>query len=412
MTINELIVKMRLDYSQFTQGLKTADSQVAKFTSGSIARLGAVIAGAFSAGAIIHFGRRTMEYADKMRDMADALAVNVELLQKWAAAARMAGADEEKLYNTLDKIRAARQEALEKPEGPQAEAFAKLGFGREQLSTMPLQNLVAKMAENARNWTSAQIAAFEELGGKGARAMVAAMMQGLETSAPVMREKTIDARADVNDEFEILANVLRVEIAPAIITVLHAFTALHDQIKRITAFWAGLVEGVKSVHKIAEQRSEQYMQEMDKAGGVSRFVVRNFPHIMYATGYLSEVFGDKSPVWQFANHALEQQNEEINKREESLENIRKAMSDWRARREKAPPEIPQPKEKIEIPKLKEPKAPHADALIAVGNFLGAHRSIIESIGNETNNILKRIDNKLGRIVSQPTKMQFTIEVPE
>ena len=59
--------------------------------SGSMKKLGGIIAGAFAVGSIIAFGKHTLELADTIGKVADSIGVSTEFLQKFQFAAQQSG---------------------------------------------------------------------------------------------------------------------------------------------------------------------------------------------------------------------------------------------------------------------------------------------------------------------------------
>lgn len=114
--------RLGLDGSGFFSTLSQARGAVNSF--------GGMLAGAFSVGAITAFSKGIVDLAGKLKDVSDALGINVEFLQRFVNSAKLSGGSIEDVQKFLGEANSARQAALDNPSGKEAGAFAKLGIGQ------------------------------------------------------------------------------------------------------------------------------------------------------------------------------------------------------------------------------------------------------------------------------------------
>ena len=72
--------------------------------SGSMKKLGAVIAGAFAVGSIVAFGKNALELADTIGKVADSVGVSTEFLQRFQFAAQQSGLTTEEFNKGLQNF--------------------------------------------------------------------------------------------------------------------------------------------------------------------------------------------------------------------------------------------------------------------------------------------------------------------
>jgi len=202
------------------------------------------------------------------------------------------------------------------------------------------------------------------IGGKSAKKLLAAFSQGIDSTGPIIPEDIIDQLDDLGDAFYIFEQGAMKDLAPAIVGVANFFKDLADGIRLFAVTVGGAIGGA---------------------------------------------FSGKGAT----QSALEAQNElanEILAREKRASDLRATLKANRRQRESSPPgfDITPKTDAVKA----DPKAARAtDALVSVGNFLGAGRSSIDTIAKETNAILKLHTSLLRQVVSNTGKSGLGINVP-
>lgn len=344
----DLRVFLKLDGSGFTQGLRGARQAVNRFGDQTFGGLKSQIAAAFTAGAVLQLSRKTIDFAGHMRDLSDRLGVNVEWLQRMNNAAGQAGASMDDLANFMGKVGESRQAAFANPNGPQAQAFGRMGISRGDIAGLNQQDFFGRITKAFANGASLQLENdVVEIGGKSAKKLLAAFSQGLEASGPVMPEGLIDELDNLGDAMFLLNQELMVNVAP----------------------------GIKGFIRIINS----FVSEFGKA---FRFL-----------GALSIGFGTHFSIneaWRAAQDAVVEADVDEQTRNDAAAIALRQRRANRRTRELSPPMFDaaqvknDPAFKAAVSKSSSP----SDSLVSVGNFLGASRSTMESIATETNRILK------------------------
>lgn len=107
MSLFRLVAKLGIDSTEFSAGLKQAESGM----QASMASIGKYIAGAFSIAAITAFSLRVAKVAGDIGDLADQLGITTEEVQKLQRAADHSGVSFDKYASTLGKIRKLKSDA-------------------------------------------------------------------------------------------------------------------------------------------------------------------------------------------------------------------------------------------------------------------------------------------------------------
>lgn len=384
----DLRVFLKLDGSGFQQGLTQAKAAVGRFSDQALGGLKSQLAAAFTAGALIEFSRRTIEFAGNMRDLSDRLGVNVEWLQKMNYAAGKAGASAEDLAKFLGEVARSREAALANPKGPEAAAYGRLGMGAADIKNLPQQQFVEKLIAAFAGGVSVQSENdLRDVGGKAASKLIGAFIEGIDGAGPIIPEDLIDQLDNLGDSFFELKLALMSDVAPAITWVAEKFTWFTNQVKQAGTFlgafsgvfgaWLDFMKGKISLNEMGaaviairdETRRQVVSQDADQQDAMDRAQIAR-------------------------NEARER----------------------RRQREKSPPKYAAPEikpEEIKAAEAAKPRIP-SDSLVSVGNFLGG-TSGLDRIVNATleqNNILRQQTLILNQIVAAVRAFQTgSIVVP-
>jgi len=212
MAIFSLIAKLGLDGTNFESGLKRSQSMakgIGKEVTGTLAAM-------FAVDKIAQFGLSIIDAAGQINDLSTRLGVSAEFLQEMQFAAKQSGASIEDVAGAVEKLSVARMKALS---GDQKtiENFQKMGVSMDSIRRLGSEDLFKALGEPFAAGIDPQklIAPFKELAGRGAGALIPAMVQGLTESAQQARDlgividtEVIDALDDVADRMDTLKAVL------------------------------------------------------------------------------------------------------------------------------------------------------------------------------------------------------------
>ena len=180
-----LLAKLGLDSSSFESGAKRAESLSRKFGK----EMTGALATAFSVEKVVEFGLEAVSAAGKLSDLSERTGVSAKFLQEMKFAAEQTGASLEDVTASVEKLSVARAQALAGSE-TKMDAFKLLGISAEDLKTLKSEDLFTKIGETIRNAPNPQnlLAPFREIAGKGAGALIPAMIEGLQETAQKARE--------------------------------------------------------------------------------------------------------------------------------------------------------------------------------------------------------------------------------
>jgi hypothetical protein len=349
-----LVAELGGDGAGFQNMMARANMTAKQFGSQAIAPLKNLIAGAFTVGAISALSRKTIEFASHLRDVSDALRVNVEWFQKRANAAKLAGGTEDDLAKFIDTMSKSRSAAVQKPGGVEAKTFERLGFTGAEiqgLNTMEFfDKLVAAFGAGATAQTAVDV---EAVGGRTARHLLAAFGNQFQSDAAVMSEQMIDALDDIGDEFTILGNLLLIEFAPAIIA---AANAVRKALSILPQFGGGISAG----HEAAK-------------AGAAEDLKRGLP----LASRMANVFEN---FWKGFQHGVVSEEADQKDAEDQMQRSKAKARELRKRRELSPPGF----EPLDLEREKTVKraALPTDALVGIGNFLGRNPALVNNIAGQ------------------------------
>ena len=180
-----LLAKLGLDSSSFESGAKRAESISKKFGK----EMTGALATAFSVEKVVQFGLEAVSAAGKLSDLSDRVGVSAGFLQEMQFAAEQTGASLEDVTASIEKLSVARAQALAGSE-TKMNAFNLLGISVDDLKTLRSEDLFTKIGDTIKNAPNPQnlLAPFREIAGKGAGALIPAMIEGLQDTAQKARE--------------------------------------------------------------------------------------------------------------------------------------------------------------------------------------------------------------------------------
>lgn len=355
----KLVAELGGDGSGYDAMMRRANATKDKFAS-AFSGLKNVVAGAFTVGAITNLSRRTIEFASHLRDVSDALRVNVEWFQKRANAAKLTGGSEDDLFKLLDQLNKSRSAAVQQPGGAEAQTFGRLGFSGAEISGLNPMAFFDKLVKAYGDGANAQTAVdVEKVGGRSARNLLAAFGNQFQSDAAVMSEEMVDALDDIGDEFTILGNQLLIEFAPVIKTVAEAVAWALGKMKVGLSGWQGFWNGYL-------EKATQQVRQDGKTGWA---------------GYFANVAEGLEEGWKqmLGEAAAESANQGTLASQTDAAKAR--ARELRRRRENSTPGF----EPLELDADKSParrSAPASDSLVGIGNFLGRNPSLVNSVANQ------------------------------
>lgn len=211
MAIFSLLAKLGLDGTAFETGLKKSQSMakgVGKEITGTFAAM-------FAIDKIAQFGVAIVDAAGQINDLSSRLGVSSEFLQEMKYAAEQSGATLDDVAGAVENLAIARMKALAGDEKT-IENFDKMGISMKTIKDLGAEGLFMQSGKPFADGIDPQklVGPFRELAGKGAGALIPAMVQGLEKSAQqarslslVIDSDVIDALDDVADRMDTLKSI-------------------------------------------------------------------------------------------------------------------------------------------------------------------------------------------------------------
>ena len=389
--MKDLVVRLKVDGSGVFPAFATLEKKAGQLATSGFGRLKTAIAGAFSVGAVAAYSKSTLDWAGHLTDVATRLGVSTEYIQEMEFALKQSGASMDDLVSFTEKLNRARAAALVGgPKGQQISETSKTQFGIDETMlkgpVQPIIDAIAKQFESGNVQTLTT--ALSRMGIKGAGAMTAAFADGLSDGratarkmGAVVAEDIVEQLDIVGDRLTILSMLLRSQFGPALADLTKWVVESVAFIRAGTKGWGTRqwAEGILGV-------MVPYLSGAGKAGKLGPAAMK---------GLISNKTSGTSSSSSAFDYAAAG---------EAMAAVRKSIDDTiRERTER--------RKRSGLggfdftPVIKEPKdrsyhAPSSDSLISVGNFLGHGRSAMQTIAQETNRILGRMDEKLGRLVER------------
>lgn len=197
MNLFDLMAVIRLDKSEYEQGLDDASKSAGDFQGklktalGTAGKVGAAAIGAIATGtaaattAMIAGAKQTADYGDNIDKMSQKMGMSVETFQEWDAILSYSGASIESLKPSMKTLTAQAEKG--------SDAFTKLGISEEEVATLSQEDLFSRVISGLQGMEEGmeRSAIATELLGKGAVELTPL----LNTSA----EETEELRQHIHD---------------------------------------------------------------------------------------------------------------------------------------------------------------------------------------------------------------------
>jgi hypothetical protein len=356
--------KVSLDGSGFEAGIEKMSHKLKEFALE-----------AFGIYTVSEAIKKTVEYADDLVDTANRLGIGTKALQEFGFAARMTGAEMEKLTGFVEKLNTSRIDP--KKFG----AFAKLGISEGDLANLSVEDLMMKISGNVRGRSSQEIVGpLREIGGKGAGALIPMLKDDLDdlrekahAFGQVMEMEDLVQLKHLADEVKILSQMILIGLGPAIVFLMERFVEAGNEIRAAVAFYRKLFgSGVTG-------------SDLKAAAA---------PIAEFRLPMKSEV-----DVWRKIKAAIsdagKESDYELNNQDEHFEEMQKKLLAAQKELEgiNAKPDFESVIEKKKADKFNplHPEIAQGDSLLRIGNFLGSGQSVIETIGHRHTHLLTQIE---------------------
>jgi hypothetical protein len=224
MAFLSIMARFGMDATGFKAGIKQVESASKGLSRDLNGNLKGAIAGAFGTAAIVAAGKATMDYAGQIADLSERLGVSTDALQEMDFAARLTGTNLETFTGFLEKLSVSREEALQGNDELR-DSFARLGVSLEDLRTKRLEDLTRQIGRAVQGGDVQQLMpSLKGVGGRGAGALVPTFRMGLEEAGQqaraanaIISAEDIAALDEAGDQFSALFQIIRAQLAPAMI---------------------------------------------------------------------------------------------------------------------------------------------------------------------------------------------------
>lgn len=262
------------EISSLAAGAGRASTALSSFgTAGLVAAAGVAALGAAFTGA-----RAATKFADDIADTADRLHVSTDALQEYRYAIRAAGGDtkgaDEALENFSTNLGLA-QAGLKKGQ----RAFLELGFTKEQIKGFTDADTALKaVVERIAGLSDVQQdAVIKQLGLEGIKPLIddgVASMEALRAEAHkvgvVMDAELVKRGAELNDQFETVAQVIDIQLKSALVDLAPILLGLIKLVADLARAAASVVDAFRSIENKTTQglqgRRTQLSEEATRLG--------------------------------------------------------------------------------------------------------------------------------------------------
>ena len=249
MNLFDLMAVIRLDKSEYEQGLKDAETEAQGFGGklktalGTAGKVGAAAFGAIATGtaaattAMIAGAKQTAAYGDNIDKMSQKMGISAEAYQEWDAIMQHSGTSIEALKPSMKTL------AQQAEKG--SDAFQKLGISEQEVATLSQEDLFSRVISGLQGMEEGteRTALTAELLGRGATELGAllntsaedteAMRQRVHELGGVMSDEAVKAAAafqdslqDMTTSFDGLKRGIMGDLMPSLTTVMDGITEL------------------------------------------------------------------------------------------------------------------------------------------------------------------------------------------
>lgn len=249
MNLFDLMAVIRLDKSEYEQGLADAENEAAGFKSklgsafGTAGKIGAAAFGAIATGtaaattAMVAGAKQTAAYGDNIDKMSQKMGISAEAYQEWDAIMQHSGTSIEALKPSMKTL------ATQAEKG--SEAFQKLGISEQEVANLSQEDLFARVISGLQGMEEGteRTALTAELLGRGATELGAllntsaedteAMRQRVHELGGVMSDEAVKAAAQFQDSLQDMSTAfaglkrgLTTDLMPSITGVMDGLTEI------------------------------------------------------------------------------------------------------------------------------------------------------------------------------------------
>lgn len=249
MNLFDLMAVIRLDKSEYEQGLADAENEAAGFKSklgsafGTAGKIGAAAFGAIATGtaaattAMVAGAKKTAAYGDEIDKQSQKMGISAEAYQEWDAILQHSGTSIQALTPSMKTL------ALQAEKG--SDAFSKLGISQQEVANLSQEDLFSRVIAGLQGMEegSERTALASELLGRGAIELGAlmntsaedteAMRQRVHELGGVMSDEAVKAAAqfqdslqDMSTAFDGLKRGMVSDLMPALTSVMDGLTEI------------------------------------------------------------------------------------------------------------------------------------------------------------------------------------------
>jgi hypothetical protein len=324
-----------------------------------------------------------LDFADSIDETASRIGVSTDALQEWTFAAKQAGVSSEKLQGFIERLSAAAADSKK------SKLFAAMGVDPGQTPEGLFRSVQARTQGKAPTEVIKMLAEiigdFRQIG-----PMMNLLTGDLDAASASARKlgavidgATIKRFAALNDQLSIVGQILMGNFAPAIITAGKAALAAFKGVQGAAGWLGARTMG---------------LQDKDLVRAAMRGVLFGPVGFGKSLGAAMDSADNKWPG------AKDSANSEWKKSMDELDAVLARLTAYVA------PVNPAIVAGGESDKKAKGAAVggNSDALIAVGNFLGAGRANIDSVARETNRILKEHTTYLRQIAMKNATLDIGV----
>jgi hypothetical protein len=286
-TIGKINIGMTTDTAPMKKGLQSAEASLASFATGASGiggKIAAALGVGLSVGGLAMFVKSSMDAADATNDTAQRIGTTAGELAKLRYAAKLTGSETESLDAALLKMQANLGDAALTGKGGTVEALKAMGLNARDLAKAdPAAAFTSIAAGFAKIQNPAVQAAYAmDIFGKGGMQLLSTLRSSPQQLSALSDEAqrlglaitpdSVERIGAANDALDRLAyatqglgNVLAVEVAPAVTSVVEAFVGWVASSEGPIAAVRSSLEGIAvvvrnfgSVWKIAQIRATEF----------------------------------------------------------------------------------------------------------------------------------------------------------
>jgi hypothetical protein len=264
-----------------------AQARAARATGGEVGGIGAIgsalggqigaqLMGYASAGYVAHLSKQVIDFGGAVSDMSRRLGISTDSVQAWDYALRLNGATIDNASAFFRQLARTRQDALQGNEQAIA-SFKKFGIAVDDLKTLRLDDIGLRIAAAFKGADPQSLVAdLQNIGGRGADALVAAFAAGFadlvneaRNAGVIIDEQIIKKLDEAGDRMTQIGMRLRVGLAPALAWMAEmldkAWQGWEGLVNVMTGFATGGFKGAKE--QLAAYKAELKAQAEARAKG-------------------------------------------------------------------------------------------------------------------------------------------------